>query len=85
MPSAEAVRWLDTGMAIAEGWKDAAYIRSQAKVGRMEVLSVGLLVFEDDDVVVLANSYDREHDAFHNAQVIAKAGILSRSPIEVPA
>jgi hypothetical protein len=74
----DVIRWLDTGMAVAEGWKSPDYYASQAKTARMEVISVGLLVYEDDDVVVLCTSYDREHDAYVNGQVIAKAGILTR-------
>ena len=75
----EVIRWLDTGMALAEGWKKAGFYASQANLTRMEVVTVGLLVYEDDDVVVVANSYDREHDAYVNAQVVAKVAIISRA------
>lgn len=75
----DIIRWLDTGLAISEGWKRPEHYASQARTGRMEVVSAGLLVYEDDDVVVVANSYDPELDQFVNAQVIAKVAILSRA------
>lgn len=74
----ELIRWLDTGLAIAEGWKTPDWYASQAATRRMEVLSVGFLVHEDDDVIVLAQSYDPEHNQYVNAEVIAKQGIITR-------
>lgn len=73
----ELIRWLDTGLAVADGWQDVDYYKREGKCS--EVVSSGLLVFEDDDRVILANSYDPDHDTYVNAMVISKSAIITRA------
>ena len=72
----DIIRWLDTGLAGSDGWKDKAFYMREGKCS--EVISAGLLVHEDEEVVIVANSYDPDNDLYVNAQVIAKSAIISR-------
>jgi hypothetical protein len=81
LPPVVAVRWLDSGMSLDRGWASRDSYVAQARIGRMIVRSVGYLMHEDEDVVVLALSYDPSGQTFYGAQVIARRSIVERSVI----
>jgi hypothetical protein len=75
----EVIRWRDSGMHLAsEEWTSITRVRAQAVVSGMEVTTVGMLVHEDDDVVVLGLSVDETGGTVFGAQAILKACILDR-------
>jgi hypothetical protein len=75
----EAIRWRDSGMQLAnEEWTPIAMLRTRSVASAMEVVTAGLVVHEDDDVVVLGLSIDEPGKAVFGAQVIWKAAILER-------
>jgi hypothetical protein len=84
----ERIRWLDSGMQLAaDEWTSIAGLRARSVASAMEVVTAGLLVHEDDDVVVLGLSIDEPGDAVFGAQVIWKSAILERHGLvcELPA
>jgi len=79
----EAIRWRDSGMHLAsEEWTPIANLRAQAVISGMEVTTVGVLVHEDDDVVVLGLSVDEVGGTVYGAQAIWKASILERCGLD---
>jgi hypothetical protein len=54
-------------------------LRARSIASAMDVVTVGQLVHEDDDVVVLGLSVDEPGDAVFGAQVIWKRSIIERS------
>ena len=81
--SLEAIRWRDSGMHLAsDEWTPMANLRAQAAIAGMAVTTVGVLVHEDDDVVVLGLSIDEAGGNVFGAQVIWKASILERRDLD---
>ncbi|MGH9887860.1 MAG: hypothetical protein ACREBE_20175, partial [bacterium] len=79
----EVIRWRDSGMHLAsEEWTAITSVRARAAVSGMEVTTVGMLVHEDDDVVVLGLSIDETGDTVFGAQAIWKACILERCGLD---
>jgi len=79
----EVIRWRDSGMHLAsDEWTELARVRAQAVVAGMEVTSVGILVHEDDDVVILGLSVAEAGGTVFGAQAIWKASILERCGLE---
>ena len=75
----EEIRWRDSGMHLAaEEWTLITRLRARGVASGMEVVTVGTLVHEDDDVVILGLSIDEPGDAVFGAQVIWKPAILER-------
>jgi hypothetical protein len=84
MPKAiEAIRWRDSGMQLAsDEWTAIASLRARAVISGMEVTTVGVLVHEDDDVVILGLSIDEAAGSVFGAQAIWKASILERRRLD---
>lgn len=74
----ELVEWLDSGLSLHEGWATKEVYLAKAGLDRMAALSAGFVMHEDDDQLILALSYDAEHDTYFSAQVIAKSAIVRR-------
>jgi hypothetical protein len=75
----ELIRWRDSGMHLAsEEWTSITRVCAQAVTSGMEVTTVGMLVHEDDDVVVLGLSIDESGGSVFGAQAILKVCILDR-------
>ena len=75
----EVIRWRDSGMHLAsDEWTSITSLRARAVMSGMEVTTVGMLVHEDDDVVVLGLSIDEAGGTVFGAQAIWKASILER-------
>ena len=77
----EYVRWLDSGTHLHDGWMQLEVVQQQAKACLQEVETVGHVVFEDDDVIVLGLSVDAVNSTVFGAQVIAKQNIVTRGPL----
>ena len=75
------VRWLDSGTHLSDGWMQLDVVRQQAKASLQYVDTVGFVVHEDEEVVVLGLSHDAVHDTVYGAQVIAKANIVERAKV----
>jgi hypothetical protein len=79
----EVIRWRDSGMHLAsDEWTSIANLRARAVVSGMEVTTVGMLVHEDDDVVILGLSVDDAGGTVFGAQAIWKACILERRGLD---
>jgi hypothetical protein len=79
----EVVRWRDSGMHLAsDEWTSISRLRARAVVTGMEVTTVGIVVHEDDDVVVLGLSIDEAGGTVFGAQAIWKPSILERRGLD---
>lgn len=74
----ERVVWTDSGMFIDEGWAKTAVYRSAAEKWHGDVVTIGQPIYEDEKVLVLGLSHDRQSDNWFGAQLIAKACIKER-------
>jgi hypothetical protein len=79
----EAIRWRDSGMQLAsDEWTSLTALRARSVASALEVTTVGLLVHEDDEVVVLGLSVDTPGDAVFGAQLIWKSAIIERRDLD---
>ena len=79
----EVIRWRDSGMHLAsDEWTPITNLRARAVVSGMEVTTVGMLVHEDDDVVILGLSVDEAGGTVFGAQAIWKTSILERCGLD---
>lgn len=72
------ITWYDSGMHLDEGWATADKYTEDIDLDRLLVVTVGMLMHEDDDVVVLGLSYDPAHENWYGAQLIMKLNIQKR-------
>lgn len=80
--SLEAIRWRDSGMHLAaEEWQPLTRLRARPVANAMEVVTVGMLIHEDEDVVILGLSIDEAGGSVFGAQAIWKPAILERREI----
>lgn len=77
----ERVVWVDSGMHYAEEWKDLDVFKSLARGWNGLVTTVGTLMFEDENVVLLGLSHDESNDNWFGAQLIWKKAIESREEL----
>ena len=82
-PPMVRVTWLDSGMHIDHGWAPRSQYIEGVLLDRMHVTTVGMLMAEDEDTVLLGLNYDPAHDAWIGAQVISKGSIISREELNV--
>jgi hypothetical protein len=75
VPRAVSVLWLDSGLHIDHGWASAATYKEGADLSRMTVLTVGLLMDENEDRILVGLNYDEAHEAWIGAQAIARSSI----------
>jgi hypothetical protein len=79
----EVIRWRDSGMHLAsDEWTAITRVRAQAVLTGMDVTSAGMLVHEDDDVVILGLSIDETGGTVFGAQAIWEASILERCGLD---
>jgi len=78
----ERIDWTDSGMHIDEGWAHLDVYRSVAREWTGSVTTVGIPIYEDDRVVVLALSCDQGNGMVFGAQLIQKASISYRTTLE---
>jgi hypothetical protein len=77
-PQIEIVQWIDSGLAISDGWMDHDEIVKQGSYEHMLAETVGYWVHEDENVLILSHTYDEALDAHLNVQVIAISAIQNR-------
>jgi hypothetical protein len=70
------IKWLDSGLFIADGWEPVAQVLPKARLTGMTCTTIGHLVHEDDEVVVVGLSHDESNEAIYGAQVIARRNVL---------
>jgi hypothetical protein len=79
----EVIRWRDSGMHLAsDEWTPITDLRARSAVSGMEVTTVGMLVHEDEHVVVLGLSIDQTNGSVFGAQAIWKMCILERRVLD---
>lgn len=79
---AERVVWIDSGEMIEDGWKDLDFYKRYANKWRGEVETIGSPIYEDDRVLILGLSHDRQNDTWFAAQLIHKSSIIYRAALQ---
>lgn len=74
----ELVQWLDTGLAVNDGWMDTSYVVSRAHHLARPVTSSGIVMHEDEEAIVLAGAYAKDTGQWLNAHAILKSAIVGR-------
>lgn len=77
----ERIVWVDSGLSFASTWLDHSTILERAKEWTGRIISVGRIVYEDEERIVLGVSYDAEHDNWASVFLIAKQSILAREKL----
>jgi hypothetical protein len=77
------VRWIDSGLFISDGWQQLTEVIGQATGSNMTVTTIGHLIHEDDEIVVVGLSLDKDNDAVFGAQTIAKMNIIEYRSLSV--
>lgn len=78
----EMVTWTDSGLQMhTDGWSNLDVFVSQAKKWNGVVTTVGTLIYEDENVLVLALSHDKENDAYYGAQLVWKPCVIERTEL----
>ncbi len=70
------IDWLDSGMQISPGWDTVVDHLAHWNLNDMRVSSVGMLAYEDDDVVGLALSISAAGGQVFGLQLIVKNNII---------
>jgi hypothetical protein len=72
------VEWIDSGMALSNEWKkQTAFAEELHGNNVLLVSSVGFLIHEDDEHLILGQSRDEHNDQYLNAQVIYRPCVRS--------
>ena len=79
-----AVRWLDSGMHIDKGWASLEDYRKDTSTQRMTVVTVGILMHEDEETLLIGQSFDPAHDHWVGGQLIVKENIIDRNWLTRP-
>lgn len=79
----ERIEWLDSGMEVGDGWKPIKHLLDDWKHDDMNVISAGLVAYEDDDVVGLSHSYSPSNDTSLSLILIAKKNIIEREVLYI--
>lgn len=77
----ERIIWTDSGMFLDEGWASLDVYQRQAREWDGDVETIGRVLYEDDKVLVVGLSHDRQNDNWYGAQLIAKACITNRETL----
>jgi hypothetical protein len=76
-----SVQWTDSGMHVDHGWDTLDKYRQDLSPGSTRVQTVGILMHEDDEIMLIGLSYDPTHDKYYGAQMILKSNVLSIEPL----
>lgn len=77
-PPMVRVEWIDSGNHKDAGWgPKEKYLEDVHEEIRQGVLTVGYLMHADDDLLVVALSWDPYCDAYYGAQIIYKPCVKS--------
>lgn len=77
MPSMVHVEWIDSGMHMDHGWASQNEYMARASMDRLTVHTVGLLMQNGSDLVLIGLNYDPAHDAWIGVQAIQRSNIIS--------
>jgi hypothetical protein len=69
------IKWIDSGIALINRWQDIADLKENLKDYQKEAESVGFLIKEDEDWVVLATT-------IHDNEIICGQGVYKKNIIE---
>ncbi len=70
-------------MHIDEGWNSTEVYLNSIRGWTGKVVTVGQVMHEDDNVVVVGMSYDTSNQHWYGAQLIFKQNIVERSRLRV--
>jgi hypothetical protein len=76
------VAWVDSGLHLEDGWRDVPWYVNKAECTNGRVSTVGHLIHEDDQHVIVGLSLDIENDTVFSAQVIWQSNIESMEYLE---
>lgn len=71
------VTWIDSGLFLEEGWAPIEDYIVKAREHGLTVETVGLLAYEDGEMLAIGTSRDTGNDTILGVQVIHRANVLS--------
>ncbi len=77
------IQWIDSGMHVDKGWKSLEDYKTDINISKATVETVGILMHEDEDSLMVGLSYDPTHDAWYGAQWVLKPNIVSVEYLDV--
>ena len=77
MPRPVVVEWIDSGMHMDHGWATSEEYRARVSMDRLYVRTVGMLMDDNEDIVLVGLNYDPTHQAWVGVQAIQKSNITS--------
>lgn len=73
------VEWLDSGAVVSDGWTSLEDTIEKTKgVDFLHAETVGYVVYEDEDIIIMAQTLDMDAEKLLNAQVIARDAVFNR-------
>lgn len=70
------VEWVDSGAALYDGWEQPADMIERSKINDLMCMTVGFLLHEDEERVIVSLTWDSHHDAFVSGHNIFKPCIV---------
>jgi hypothetical protein len=81
-PTMARVEWIDSGHSRSNGWEPAeAFIEAAEEPDYMVAVSVGFLLHQDDQHVILTQTFDVHNKVHMNGMTIARASIVKLEPL----
>ena len=77
----ERIHWTDSGQHMDHGWAKATVFAQSAMNWDGAVVTVGQVIHEDEDVLVVGLSHDVSNDTWYGAQLIYKPCITKRETL----
>ena len=74
----EEVHWVDSGWNFAHHWETLDEIEQMAKTWNGHSMTVGYVIYESDDRIVLVQTLDGDRPNGANAMLIYKENIIER-------
>lgn len=67
----QRITWIDTGIAMTGEWLSLPQILGRiASPDSMLAVTVGWTIHSDNEITVMAQTYDKKHNMWMNAQII---------------
>lgn len=70
------VRWIDSGMHVDHGWDTLDKYKEDIESMCLTVETVGKLMHETDDALMVGLTHDPTRSAWYGAQIICKSNII---------
>ena len=74
----EQIVWVDSGMRLDQGWAPLSEYLAKASPSRTKVSTVGYIMHEDEEIILVGQSLDPAHDTWFGVQMILKKNVVSR-------